>query len=533
MNTYADYATTRIITDDASTLIGGAGTVRMNASASDPNATATTSMLARGSGTSSGSFVFAPGVTLAGFGMISDVPTQNSGVFNADINGRPMRINGNSHQNLNLYQATNGGTLVAAGATINQGAAGVIRAGNGSTVVLSNSRVNNGKIDSVGSGAVLIDNTVVTLDNLVIDCPLRIYGNGMMVAPSSLNLSANAVVTVNTNADYANAQLRADGSPTVLTGNGTVTLNASASDPTATVTTADLTRNGTVPDSGFTFGSGIKINGFGRINGVPTTNNGLIDANVNGRPLRIEGATHTNNANYRASGGGSLVLVNTTINQSGAGALHAADNSNVVMSGATVNGGAFTAAGSGRFIVGGTSRLSGISTGVPMDVNGNNSLLLNGTAITNTGVITVNTSGDYAVTSVRSESVGAAINGNGEVRLKRSASDGSANVGTADISGSGGGETLVFGPGQKLTGSGGIRLPLTMSGSLSPGVGAGSVDFMRIMAPGSVTFTSNGALVVDIASAGSFDRLVNEASIAVDGTLIVTLGVQRHAGQHV
>ncbi|MDP1661497.1 MAG: GC-type dockerin domain-anchored protein [Phycisphaerales bacterium] len=524
VNTVANSAGTRLVTGDAGTLIGGNGTVRLNASTSDPNTTVGTAAVGEDGGAAGGSFVFAPGVTLAGFGIVIDVPTVNNGVFSADTDTRQLRVQGSSHQNNNLYTAENGGTLVLVGTTVNQSGSARVTAGSGSTVYLNTSRINGGTIGSPagGTGVALIDATEVVLDAVSISRQLNLSGGGTLTLPTSVTLTNNALVTINTAGSYAGTRVRADGTPTLLSGTGTFHLSASVSDSGTTVGTSDLARNGAIPGSGFTFGSGVTVDGFGRISDCPTTNNGNVKANVDGRPLRIDGNSHQNNNRYEAVNGGTLVLVGATVTQGPFGVINAGDGSSVSLnSGTTVNAGAFTAGGTGRFVVASASAIGGVVSGAPIDISGGSSLSVNAAGLTNNGLVTVNTNADYAGTAFYAAAPGAAIGGSGEVRLNRSVSDGSATIGTSDLRPTTAADSFSFGSGQTLSGSGRTTANVSMSGVISPGVGVGGVAFIRNESGATLSFTDNGRLRIDTASVGSFDRLVNAGAINLDGTLIV------------
>ncbi|HZW08227.1 MAG TPA: hypothetical protein VFF65_13975, partial [Phycisphaerales bacterium] len=530
VNAGASFQGTHVRTGDTDTAINGNGTIRLNASGSDGATTSLTAAISEDGGDAGGSYVFAPGITVAGFGIVNNVPTTNNGTFNADVNGRPLRVNGSSHQNNNLYTATNGGTLWLVSTTVTQAGGATVRAGDGSTVTLNSSRLNGGTLGSPagGTGTTVLDNDV-TLDGVAVSRQMTLNGSGTLtITGSGINLTNNALLTVNTGAAFQGTHIRTGGANTAINGNGTIRLNASGSDGATTSLTAAISEDGGAAGGSYVFAPGITVAGFGIVNNVPTTNNGVFNADVNGRPLRIESNTHQNNGAYAASNGGTLVVVGATVNQGGAGTVTAGDASGVVLSSATVNGGTLNAGGSGRFTVNGVTAVSGVTSNAPIDIVGSDNLVVGPAGLVNNGLIVVNSNAAFAGTAFRAGVPNAAVSGSGEVRLNRSGSDGSATSGTADIEASAAGNSFSFGAGQTITGSGRLDGPVSMAGTISPGAAAGAVSFIRNEA--ALGFTDSGRLRIDIADGATFDRLVNTGSVALDGTLQVVSAMDFPAG---
>jgi hypothetical protein len=518
VNSAAAYAGTHVRTGDAVT-IGGSGTVRLNASTSDGAATASTSALSEDGGPAGGVFTFAPNVTLAGFGIVNNVPTVNNGTFNADIAGRPLRLEGSAHQNNALYQSSGGGSLWLANTTVNQTGSARVYAGNGSDVHLSASTINGGIIGSLpgGTGVAYLDSSTSNLNGVSISRQLQQEQSGTL-ATTGFTLTNNALVTINSNASYAGTRIRSEAAPAVIGGAGTLHLNASTSDGSGTAGTADIQRDSNVAGSGFTFGAGVTVDGFGRIADCPTTNNGVIDANAAGHPLRIESNTHQNNGVIRSSNGGYLDLAGCTIVQAPAGQVRSGNGSGVNLNGCDLSGGSLEASGSGVFTVVAGSTLHGLTSNAPINVNPSTELDVAAPGITNNGVITVNSSASYAGTRMKAVGGAVTLGGGGTVLLNYSTSDGNTTAGTADLVAAAG-SSFVFGAGQTLAGIGRINCPVTMSGIVAPGFGAGAVGFIRVEAGQSLSFDANGRLAVDMQSAGSYDSVQNAGTVNVDGSL--------------
>jgi len=527
LNASGTYAGTSVRTGEAVT-ISGSGTIRLNASTSDGATTANTAALLEDGGPAGGSFTFAPNVTLAGFGIVNGVPTTNNGLFIADVAGRYLRLEGSTHQNNSLYTSSNGGTMLLNGTTVDQSPTARTLAGDGSFVVISSSTVNGGTIGSAagGTGVSSSNGTTVALNGVSVSRQFTVDPSGVL-ATTGLTLTNNAVLTVNTSGTYAATRMRADSAPTLIGGTGTVHLNASTSDGGTTAGTADLARNGGVAGSGFTFGAGVTVDGFGRIADCPTTNNGVVAANTAGRPLRIDGNSHQNNNVYRATGGGTLDLAGATITQSSGGQVRAEDGSTVYLNGSTLSGGTLNAAGTGSFPVITSSVIHDLTNNAPVNIQHGRALDVSG-PIVNNGVLTVNETGAYAGTALRSGGVGVAVNGSGSVVLNVSASDGATTAGTADLGANAAGNTWVFGAGQTLAGKGRITAPVTMSGVVSPGFTASATSFIRN--DSTLTFTSSGRLHVDVASGAAYDSLVNAGTVNLGGWLEVAAAQDFAAG---
>ncbi|MFT3685568.1 MAG: GC-type dockerin domain-anchored protein [Phycisphaerales bacterium] len=521
VNSNASYSGTVFRTGDAVT-IGGNGTLRLNASTSDGSTTANTACLAEDGGDAGGQFTFAPGVTLAGFGIVNGVPTVNNGVFNADVADRYLRLENSSHQNNAQYRSSGGGVLLVSNTAVTQSPSASTLAGNGSAVVFSSSSVSGGTVGSAagGNGVTSVNATTVTLSSVTVSRQLTVDPSGNLRAPTTLTLSNNALLTVNTNGSYAGTSFQLPGAPTTIGGTGTVRLNASPSDGSTTANTALMYGDGSVAGNAAVFGPGVTVAGFGRISGVPTTNNGKVSADVSGRILRIDAVTHQNNNRYEAVNGGVLQLVGTTVNQSGPAVTVAGDASSIQLAGATLMGGSLNADGSGRATIIDSSTIGGgLTVNAPLDVNPGTNPTVDPTGITNNNVLTVNANGSYSGTSLSIGGPNTHINGTGEVRLNRSGSDGNATANTGLLRNSGADSSVTFGLGQKLSGSGNSNATITFEGALSPGYPDGAVDFIRN--DGTMTFTNTGEMIIDITGPGTFDRIVNAGTIVVDGTIRV------------
>ncbi|MBY0309338.1 MAG: hypothetical protein K2Q09_11400, partial [Phycisphaerales bacterium] len=334
VNSSAGYVGTSLRATVANTPVTGTGVLLLNASPGDAAAGAGTSLLSKVNN-SSGSFSFGPGVTVAGFGWINGVDTTINGQVLANVDGRPLRIDGGLHQNNGVMGALAGGSLLIAGVTISQSdGASVYAAGSGASGN-SVARLTNCTV----TGGSLADVQLWATDTLSVNS----LGGTVIVEPGALLqfaipsvTMADAVLLVNPAGVYSGTVARVDG-PFTFTGTGQVRLNASPSDPNATAGTANLA--GTAGAS-LTFAPGVTLSGFGMINDLPTVNDSVFTADVSGRPLRFNGSTHQNNGVYRAVGGGRLVFAGATVRQAGGAQVSVGDGSAAVFTSGTVTGGA-------------------------------------------------------------------------------------------------------------------------------------------------------------------------------------------------
>ncbi|HYC99925.1 MAG TPA: hypothetical protein VEB22_01760, partial [Phycisphaerales bacterium] len=469
------YAGTSLSVGNASVAFAGSGSIRLNASTSDGATTANTAAIFAGVG---GSLTMGAGTTLAGFGIVNNAPSTNNGTFTADIAGRLLRIEGQTHTNNALYTAANTGSLMINQATVNQGAAGAIAPGADSTVQLHNSTVNGGTLSSTATGRVQVAGGAVTLGGVAITGGLDAYGNTTtFISGAALNLSGGATLLVNPNAAYAGTHLRAVAPDTAVTGNGVVRLNASTSDP---ATTADTAAIGGTGGGSWVFGPGVSVAGFGIIGGVPTVNNGVYNADVNGRLLRVEGSTHQNNALYTATAGGVLLVSSTAVTQSPGAVISASgagDNpSSAQFANSSISGGSLVSNGPAhvRLNSGSSGSLTGVTIGGQFDQGNNSTLFINapGVTLASGAALLVNAEAAYAGTVIRAgEPV--TFSGGGTVRLNASTSDGNTTANTASLAEDGGpaGGSFTFAPGVTLAGFGQVAgVPTINNGTFNADV---------------------------------------------------------------
>ena len=325
----------------------------------------------------------------------------NQGVITANVNASTLALN-------TLGAVVNSGTLRAEGgaccrsptATISNNG-GLLQALAGSTVLLGNGgTLYDGTLASLGNGIVRqADNIVSRIGGVTIAAGSTVQvGNNAVLHLGKVN-EASMITNLGDLRSNASggfiSDIRIDGSVT-LAGAGTLTLQRDQ----ATVR-ADGART-------LTNNAVHTIQGFGQI-GVGTAlavdNLGLINANVSGGNLVLNGTgTFTNTGTVQAQGGGTLVVGSTLIENAG-GLLQALPGSTVSLSsGSTVYGGTLASSGGGLIVqsnnVGG-SRIADVTIAAGSTVQaGNNAALFvsrQGVAstLTNHGEVRTNASGGF------------------------------------------------------------------------------------------------------------------------------------------
>ena len=285
---------------------------------------------------------------------------------------------------------TNTGTLRADGGTlqlqttVNSGG-GSIEARNGSLVQLMNGAViNNANFSATGAGSLIATATggTVTLGGGTIAGPMTVTNNSILRLTADVNY--NGVLTLDSLGN--NTDLVAVGARTI---GGAATINLSN-------TPANRIYGG-AGDS-LTIGNGVTIQGAGIIGagaaGFSFVNQGTVIA-TQSTPLLINAAAGVTNTGTLRADGGTLQL-QTTVN-SGGGSIEARNGSLVqLMNGAVINNANFSATGAGSLIAtatGGTVTLGGGTIAGPMTVT-NNSILRLTADVNYNGVLTLDSLGN-------------------------------------------------------------------------------------------------------------------------------------------
>ncbi len=466
-----------------STVIGGNGTIRLNGPGSNAR------MVGAGIGVENGA-----DHSIRGYGQIL-VDLINSGVVAADRDGQVLELSTGNKTNLSTMRAEDGGELRLANTTVTQSASGEVIADGGlvnlaaSTVVVGGSLRN---LMSPDSNAIVSGTT--TLEDVTIEgdwaqnagVTLTLLGTTVNEGTYTLNsTSIGFLTTINFP------------QPATLAGSGTLRLNGVISQA----------RVNSASGQQFTQDAGHSIRGFGQISAL-MLNNGMVAGDVAGEAIRIDGQTKVNNSVFRAENSGGLEIQNTTVDQTGGGIIEA-DGGSVQFTSATVIGGTIRNSGSsGSSVAFASNTLQSCTFDGNTALNAGSNLVIAGGLLTNNGVLTVNMASVGFLTSL-SSSGATQIDGTGVIRLNATGSSARLLNSTGDL--------LTLGSGQTLSGVGQIAAATQIDGTLSPGLGIGTMTGNR-----PVTLGDTAAFACEFNDSGVSDLYQTSSTITLDGTLDIS-----------
>jgi hypothetical protein len=391
--------------------------------------------------------------TIEGVGTIGsgyDLILNNSGTVNANVSGQQLYVQTTASTNTGTLEATNGGTLVINGyygSWTNTG--GNITAAAGSVVWLDgNVTITGGTLNGSGTGIVYGADT--TLVGVTLEGNFQVPDNYTTNIQGTINNTGTITLASVAN-DATNLYVTSAGA--TLTGGGTVIMGAGA----------QYANIGGFSGGSFT-NSNNTIEGTGTIsNSGAVVNNGTIDANVSptvlNALLQINSNTGiTNTSVLEATNGGTLYIVDSTLTNTGSGAVIKAlgsdtsgNASNVQFNGVTVNGGTLETSGAGVIYAYGGTVLDNVTNTGTLVVPDGNTAYISGT-INNTGTITVDAmtgstyldiDGNTTLTGTGTLVLGSAYTGNnlqatasGTILTNQSTIEGEGTIG--------GGNTLIL-----------------------------------------------------------------------------------------
>jgi hypothetical protein len=483
----------------ASQTIGGTGSIVLNANAANLDS----AYLYFNSGANV--LTLGAGQTLRGTGNVYTNIT-NNGVVQADVSSRTMQLQSQTKTNNNLMRATNAGTLLANGFTLNQGPSGIVRA-DGGTVQLNNATLNNGALQSINGGSMNI--TGSTLLNAVNNQNvLNVMPNSTLrVASGMVN---NGTILLNPTGVGGVSILSIDAAASTITGTGSIVLNA---DPSNLDLAYMYFNNGA---NVFTLPATQTIRGTGSIY-TNIANAGTIRADVSGRVLKLHSQPKSNSSVMEAVGSGLLNIDGIAISQSSSGEIRA-DGGTVSLINSSITGGTIRSLNAGAVNILGSTTLQSTTNADTINVLGGGQLNVNSNGLVNNGRIIVNpTTTGTAILALNSAT--GAITGNGTILLNASA----ANPDLAYLYFNNGSNVLTIGPGQTLAGNGRSYPRLDMQGTFAPGTDADATATLHFNNP--VVMTPSATLDIQIAgtAAADFDRLASSQPFTVDGLVRVTL----------
>ena len=302
--------------------------------------------------------------TIQGYGQIgngSDLGLTNSalGIINANVSGQTLFLNpGNTITNTGLLQATGGGNLQISATINNLNGTISTDSGLGSTVNVS-STIQGGTLTGTfqTNGSATLDGSTqgtLTLStgstytggpgtHTSIVGAINNEGGIQIVSGGSQN------ATLGIGLGYANGA--------TLTGGGTVTLSSSDGTGVAIISDATFAGGNNLTNGSAT--SAHTIQGYGQIgNGSDLTLTnaalGIVNANVSGNTLTLNGGTVTNTGILEATNGGNL-QISTTINNTGGTISTDSGFGSTVNVSSTIQGGTLT----GTLATNGSATLDG------------------------------------------------------------------------------------------------------------------------------------------------------------------------------
>jgi fibronectin-binding autotransporter adhesin len=383
-----------VITGGNVTLTGG-GNVGMTGSTGNMIQAGTSGlMLTNVNNTISGAGEIGNGSGLLFVNQASGVVSASGGTLT--INPFDSSTTTGSTTNAGLLEATAGGVLQLEDTITNTGGTILATGTSGgmsptpSTVELNAVSITGGTLTSSSGGVIeSINNwntTTPTLTGLTISSGTTLdipNNNGLALGAGTITNNG----TINLQSSGNNTELTVAGS-TTLSGTGTVTMSNAANN---------------IITGGGTFTNGETIQGGGDIgNGSLTfVNNGTIDANQpTALTINANGGT-TNTKTMEATAGGTLHLLDYTINNTGGTILATGTGSVVTLDAVSISGGTLTSSAGGTLESVNTwnstvPTLTGltISAGSTLDIPNNDGLDLGVGTITNKGTINLQSNGN-------------------------------------------------------------------------------------------------------------------------------------------
>jgi hypothetical protein len=402
------------------------------------------------------------------------------GTVNANSSGQTLFLDGSGGvTNKGLLTATGGGTLELLGVTVAN--AGTSITANGGTVLINNSIINGGTLNSAGGTMQTVTDGVATLNGVTLSSGST-YTTG-----NDSDLFVSGTITNNGNIQVnaaANNTIFGITTSTTLTGGGTLTLTESGGGaPIIQEQGGSLTLenvNNTIQGAG-TIGNG----GLTLLNDA----GGTVNANASGQTLFLDGSGGvTNKGLLTATGGGTLELLSTTINNSGG---NITGNGGIVtLNSATIQGG--TLNGTLQTVASGVATLDGATHGAitlssgTTYVSGNDTDLFVTGSIANNGNIQVSAGANNTFLQLINNTT---LTGGGTLTLSQSGG------GSAIIQQASGGLTLTNNgntiQGAGTIGNGGLTVVNGLGGTILANAAG-----QTLLINGSGGLTNNGALQV-------------------------------------
>ncbi len=363
---------------------------------------------------------------------------------------------------------------------------------------------------NVGPGAFTNNGNINIINNSSLTT-----GGTLSQNAGTINIGSSAAVSTNTSTLIANANL-------TFSGNGTVSLADS---------------NSSINGNGFAVNanSGTTISGTGTLTGISTlTNSGIIDADVAGGTLEIDGGAAVNNQTLEATNGGALTILGGTV--TGSGTLQATGGGTLTLTNTTVSS---SASSTNQIILDGSSHLvlSGATlNGVNLGANAGSLITVAAGAaslINDTGssfpVFDISTMDIAAAATLNIEGQIGNLGGNGVINVGDNTGSatlalaGVTNLSTSTVLN---GASVIQGNGYALTvggisGTGTLKgiSTLTNDGTINANVSGGTleIDGATVINNQTLRATNGGTLALTNTTVGS-SSTINTNQISLDGS---------------
>ncbi|MCC5823991.1 MAG: hypothetical protein JJU44_11970 [Planctomycetes bacterium] len=433
--------------------------------------------------------------TIRGTGRIN-AALINNGQIIADSDLGEMLLTSQDKTNNNLIRAAGDGTLALSGFTLGQApAAEVISDGPGSLVTLSGMTVQGGAIRSVNAGLIEFVSASSVLDSVTLGGDAEIAAGRTVTIQNSLN--NNTTLTINPTNTSFTTTLTAE-VDTELNGTGTIHLAG----------TATRSRITSIGSAVITHGADHTIEGTGTIQAA-MINNGTITADSALGVMTLSSLDKTNNNTIRAIGQGVIALSGISLDQSpGAAVISDGPDSRVTVSTTTITGGAVRSINGGLIEFTGNSTIDAVALEGHAEIRAGRTVSVDGATILN-GLLDINPTNTASTTSLQwLDDI--TLNGDGVIRL--------SGLSTRSILSNAFGVTeTALGAGIRLEGIGRIDTPLTIHGTLAPGLSIGTLG-----ATNPITLAETATLEIEVAGDDDSDRIDSSSQFHAAGTLDIT-----------
>ncbi|HED53941.1 MAG TPA: hypothetical protein ENJ00_07035, partial [Phycisphaerales bacterium] len=348
--------------------------------------------------------------TIRGVGQVNAAMI-NNGTISADaaiaLSGSALELQINDKINNGDMTAEAGSILQIDGITIDQLAGGDLIS-NGGDINLNSATIEGGTYSAPGGGQLRADSGTELLSGVTLNGPMRV-DLGTTVQVDGDGITNNGVMQINPDNSSANSILMFT-ADAALGGTGEIQL-LSGTDNSQVNTAA-----GTIVTQAATH----LIRGVGQVNAA-MINNGEIraDATISffGSDLDLRTNNKVNNNLMVAAMSSNLDINGIMIDQSGGGML-VADEGEIRLNGATIEGGDYLAIGAGLLRSDtGTQLLSGVTLNGPMRVDLGTTVQVDADGLTNNGIMQLNPDNSSS-NSILLFTADAALGGTGEIQMR-------------------------------------------------------------------------------------------------------------------